>query len=113
MKRYVQSNDKTVLIIDNYTTDWQFLDVLKLHRKDFIFITTERTLVYDVSGDRLESKIGDYTVYDINYLESEEIDSIIEIFSKYGFWQDFSSKPDFIKRKFIEILVKRNLELFY
>jgi hypothetical protein len=96
------SDDKTILILDSYTNDWQLLDVIKLHGKDLILITTERSLIFDATGDKLETIIGEYSVYDINSLDSKEIDTISEVFNIYGFWQQMSSAPIHIKRKFIE-----------
>lgn len=105
------SDSKTILILDSYTNDWKLLEVLKLHRRDLIIITAERSLIYDVTGDKLQSIIGEYVVNDINFLNENEIELIIDVFDEYGFWQQLASAPRAKKRIYIEKTCNREFRV--
>lgn len=98
------SDKKTVIVIDNYTGTWDVLEAFKLYRSDQILIVTERSLVNDVAYDRLENMFGNFYAQDINILDDQEVDTVIELFNKYGFWRylasaEYSHKKDFIQGK--------------
>ncbi len=85
-----KGDENTVIIIDNYSIDWQLIDVIKLHRKDLILIMSERSLLYDVNATKLEPLIGDFKVFDINLLDRIEIEQLVDIFDSYGLWQEIA-----------------------
>lgn len=95
---------KTIIIIDNYAQHRKIFDKLELFRTDQILIVAERTLVSDVSYEWLVKKFKEFSVYDLDHLDAEEIKSLVNIFDCYGMfgqkatWR-WDQKEDFFRNK--------------
>lgn len=96
---------KVVIIIEDYASNSDVLDAIKLYSTDQIIVFSERSVRNDMKYQSLITSFGDdfYSV-DLNYLSNVEVGVLVDIFNHYGLWQEFSTfredkKRDFFKTK--------------
>lgn len=99
-----ESGNKTVLILDNYAQQRKLFDKIELFRTDQILVVAERTLTSDVAYEWLFKKFGEFNVFDVDKLTSDEITTLIKIFDCYGLWGKkatlrLDEKEDFFRAK--------------
>lgn len=93
---------KPVLIIENYSKHLELIEKIKLLRTDLILILTERNLVNDLSQMKLEEILSDdFKTIDLNRLSEKEVDKIIFLLDKYGFFGEVAPYSIDRKRRYI------------
>lgn len=79
-----EEDKKTAIIIDSYAQHRKVFEKLELFRTDQILIVAERTLVSDVSYEWLVKKFNEFSVFDLDRLDADEIKALVKIFDSYG-----------------------------
>lgn len=103
------SNGKTVIIVDNFSHSREMLEELSLFRSNQTIIVADRTLACDVSYEWLYKKFGDFESFDIDSLDDKELNQIVGIFNKYGFFGKRASLRDDQKYEYLRTKCKSTM----
>lgn len=104
IEQLCSSKRKTVLIFENYSSHFDLLKRLSLHRtQDVVVIVSERTTINDTVYFTLEETIfsDGYLTKDLNRLSTEEVALFSELLTKYGLWGKHASLSAERKRQLI------------
>lgn len=88
-RQICENNLNPVLIFDNYTSNWQLIK--KLTRQIDIevpIILTERTGRYETGLNKLLEIDENFKINNIDALSRSEILHIVDLFDKYGLWDE-------------------------
>lgn len=104
-----KDNNKVVIIIENYSSNKEFFDILKTYRTNQILIASDRTVNNDMGYDWLVDVVkAQFYSIDLNMLTDTELEQIIKIFDAYGLWSHLSAKQYFEKKNYIVYECKRS-----
>ena len=102
-------NNRVVIIVENYSGNREFFDMLKAYRTNQILIVSDRTVNNDMGYDWLVDVVkAQFYSIDLNILTDEEVEQLINIFDAYGLWSHLSAKNDFEKKSYIVHGCKRS-----
>lgn len=95
-------NNRVVIVVENYSSNKEFFDILKTYRSNQILIVSDRTVNNDMGYDWLVDMLKiQFFSFDLNVLTDEEIEHIIEVFEAYGLWSFFSARNRYEKKNYI------------
>lgn len=95
-------NNRVVIIVENYSTNKEFFDILKTYRTNQILIVSDRTVNNDMRYDWLVDVVkAQFYSIDLNIMTDEEIEQLINIFDAYGLWSHLSAKTYSEKKNYI------------
>lgn len=100
---------KVVIILENYSSYKDVINLLKLKIRDQILIFTERSVKNDMAIDALSNDFGKIHEIDLNVLTDGEIERTIKVMDEYGLWGSYSTLRDNQKRERIIQNYHRNL----
>ena len=96
-------NNRVVIIVENYSSNKEFFDILKTYRTNQILVVTDRTVNNDMGYDWLVDMMKtQFFSLDLNLLTENEIEQIIMVFDAYGLWSYLSAKNYFEKKNYIQ-----------
>ena len=102
-------NNRVVIIVENYSSNKEFFDILKTYRTNQILIVSDRTVNNDMGYDWLVDVVkAQFYSIDLNMMTDEEIEQLISIFDAYGLWSHLSAKNYFEKKNYIIYTCKRS-----
>lgn len=96
-----KASAKTVIVFEDYSGCIENLKILKSHRTDQILILSERSYVNEANYDTIDNLFGEFTEFDLNVLDDDEVKRLIDLLDNYGFWSYMSAKSIDKKREFI------------
>lgn len=94
-------HEKTVIIIDGYADKYQVLRSLCRYRTDQVIILCERSAIFDITFEDIESLFGDFIINDVNRLKASELQEINHLFLNNGLWGSMSSKRDDVREYYL------------
>lgn len=104
-----KDNNRVVIIVENYSSNKEFFDILKTYRTNQILIVSDRTVNNDMGYDWLVDVVkAQFYSIDLNMMTDEEIEQLINIFDAYGLWSHLSAKNYFEKKNYIIYTCKRS-----
>lgn len=97
--------NRTVIVLENYSSYKNVLKYLKLRCTDQILLFTERSVKNDMAIDSLEKDFGETREIDLNVLTELEAERLNAVLNQYGLWGVSSTlrddqKLDLIRRKY-------------
>lgn len=86
IERICETSDKKIVIIENFFNYYDVFEQFKLFNsnKNITFILTARTSIYKSRYEQFS--FNKVAVYDLNRLNSNEINKLVKIFNEYGYY---------------------------
>ena len=108
-----ESVDNLVLIVEHYSRYFDILRDIQIYRKEnTVLILSERSIINDTSGRRLEEIIGpSYFTLKLNRLKNSEITRFNRLLKTNGLWGEFSNLSEQELSKRIEYDYKASIRL--
>ncbi len=94
-----------IVVIENYYNNFPLLEYIHMNRNDSLtLVLTARTAINDVFYDRLDENLGhkDLAEIDLNKLTRPEIEMLVMIMDRYGFWKTMAGYSSERQIPFIE-----------
>lgn len=110
IEQICQKEGQYVIIYDDYVSNFDYLNELKIHRTNQILILAERSAMNDISYNSLFNLFGEFHNIDLNKLDNVEIEQFINILNHYGFWNHLSAERIDKKEEFIRFKCKAQIK---
>lgn len=96
--------NKVVIVVENYSQHWDIIDLLAIHRTDQIVIVSERTVVNDMTYEKLVDKLHkkEFKSIDLNIMAPRDVSGFMDIFDRYGLWGELAAQNESYKKAFLE-----------
>lgn len=88
------SHEKTAIIIDGYADKFDLLRTLSRCRTDQVIILCERSAIFDITYEDIDSLFGGFIILDVNKLSPAEIKAVDQLFLNNGLWGEMSARRE-------------------